>query len=54
MPTNFKPIFTITPLIVKNLAKIEASKEKITLLPINPTLPLCVKQPNYILLIIQR
>lgn len=36
MPTNFKPIYTITPTIVQNLMKIEAIKEKVALLPVNP------------------
>lgn len=37
MPTNFKPIYNITPSIAKNLMKIEAAKEKVALLPVNPT-----------------
>jgi len=37
MPTTFKPIYTITPSIAKSLMKIESAKEKVTLLPVNPT-----------------
>lgn len=37
MPIKFKPFFYITPEIAKNLMKIEAVKEKVALLPINPT-----------------
>ena len=38
MPTNFKPIYTITPAIAKYLMRIEAAKEKVSLLPLNPTI----------------
>ena len=37
MPTNFKPVYKITPSIAKNLMRIEAAKEKVALLPVNPT-----------------
>lgn len=37
MPTNFKPIYTITSGIAKSLMRIEAAKEKVALLPVNPT-----------------
>ncbi len=37
MPTNFKPIYSITPSIAKSLMRIEAAKEKVSLLPVNPT-----------------
>ena len=37
MPTNFKPIYSITPGIAKSLMRIEAAKEKVALLPVNPT-----------------
>ncbi len=37
MSTNFKPRYTITPGIAKNLMRIEAVKEKVSLLPVNPT-----------------
>lgn len=37
MPTNFKPIYNITSSIAKNLMRIEAAKEKVAFLPINPT-----------------
>jgi len=37
MPTNFKPVFQITSEIAKNLMKIEANKEKVSLLPVNPS-----------------
>jgi Fic family protein len=37
MPTNFKPVYTINPAIAKNLMRIEAAKEKVAMLPVNPT-----------------
>ena len=37
MPTNFKPIYSITSTIAKNLMRIQAAKEKVLFLPINPT-----------------
>ncbi len=37
MPTNFKPNFRITPTTAKLLMRIEAAKEKVALLPVNPT-----------------
>lgn len=37
MPTNFKPIYTINAAIAKYLMRIEAAKEKVAMLPINPT-----------------
>ena len=37
MPTNFKPVYTISPAIARHLMRIEAAKEKVTLLPVNPT-----------------
>ena len=37
MPTNFKPIYTISPAIAEQLMKIEGAKEKVALLPVNPT-----------------
>lgn len=37
MPTNFKPFYTITPVIAKSLMRIEAAKERVALLPMNPT-----------------
>ena len=37
MPTNFKPIYSITSSIAKSLMRIEAAKEKVALLPVNPT-----------------
>lgn len=37
MPTNFKPTYSITPRIAKSLMRIEAAKEKVALLPVNPT-----------------
>lgn len=37
MPTNFKPVFQITPIIAKNLMMIEAVKERVNLLPVNPS-----------------
>ncbi len=36
MPTNFKPVYRITASIAKNLMRIEAAKEKVALLPVNP------------------
>lgn len=37
MPTNFKPAYTINAAIAKHLMSIEAAKEKVAMLPINPT-----------------
>ena len=37
MPTNFSPIYSITPGIAKSLMRIEVAKEKVALLPVNPT-----------------
>lgn len=37
MPTNFKPVYTINSAIAKYLMRIEAAKEKVGLLPVNPT-----------------
>ena len=37
MPINFKPVYTISTKIVKNLMRIEADKESVRLLPVNPT-----------------
>lgn len=37
MPTNFKPIYSITSSIARNLMRIEAAKQKVALLPVNPT-----------------
>ena len=37
MPTNFKPVYTINPAIAKHLMRIEAAKEKVAMLPVNPT-----------------
>jgi len=37
MPINFNPTFTITPAIAKHLMRIEALKEKVYLLPVNPS-----------------
>jgi Fic family protein len=37
MPTNFKPVYSITPGVAKSLMRIEAAKEKVSLLPVNPT-----------------
>ncbi len=37
MPTNFKPVYTINSAIATHLMKIEAAKEKVALLPVNPT-----------------
>lgn len=36
MPINFKPIFFINSQIAKNLMRIEAAREKILMLPVNP------------------
>ena len=38
MPTNFKPVYTINPSIAKNLMRIEAVKEKVSLLPMNSSI----------------
>ena len=37
MPTHFKHTYTITPAIAKHLMKIEAAKENVAWLPVNPT-----------------
>jgi cell filamentation protein, protein adenylyltransferase len=37
MPTNFKPVYTMSPTIVKHLMRIAAAKEKVAMLPVNPT-----------------
>ena len=37
MPTNFRPVYTITPTIAKHLMSIEMAKEKVSLLPLNST-----------------
>lgn len=37
MLTNFKPLYSITTGIAKSLMRIEAAKEKVALLPVNPT-----------------
>lgn len=37
MPTNFNPQFSITPSMAKLLMRIEAAKERVVLLPLNPT-----------------
>lgn len=37
MPTNFKPVYTINATIAKHLMSIEAAKEKVAMLPVNPT-----------------
>lgn len=37
MPTNFKPVYTINATIAKHLMRIEAAKEKVAMLPVNPT-----------------
>lgn len=37
MPTNFDPLYVITPKIAKDLMRIEAAKEKVSLLPVNPS-----------------
>lgn len=37
MPTNFKPVYIINPAIAKHLMRIEAAKEKVAMLPVNPS-----------------
>ena len=37
MPTNFKPVYTINAAIAKYLMRIEAAKQKVAMLPVNPT-----------------
>jgi Fic family protein len=37
MPINFNPIYRITPSVAKSLMRIESAKEKVSLLPVNPT-----------------
>ena len=36
MPTNFNPVYTINAAIAKHLMRIEAAKEKVAMLPVNP------------------
>jgi len=36
MPIKFEPLYTITPAVAKYLMRIEAAKEKVGMLPINP------------------
>ncbi|MBX9890631.1 MAG: hypothetical protein K2X94_05180 [Amoebophilaceae bacterium] len=36
MPTHFNPIFSITPVIARALMRIEAAKQKVSLLPLHP------------------
>jgi Fic family protein len=36
MPTNFNPVYVISPNIAKHLMRIEAAKQKVCLLPVNP------------------
>lgn len=36
MPTNFNPVYIISPSIAKHLMRIEAAKQKVCLLPVNP------------------
>ena len=38
MPIKFDPVYTINPVIAKNLMRIEAAKERVSLLPVNPTI----------------
>lgn len=37
MPIKFKPVYNLTSNIVSHLLRIEAAKEKVALLPVNPT-----------------
>ncbi len=36
MPINFNPVYTISPSIAKDLMRIEAAKQQVALLPVNP------------------
>jgi Fic family protein len=36
MPTNFNPVYVISSAIAKDLMRIEAAKQKVSLLPVNP------------------
>ncbi len=38
MPTNFNPVYRITTTIAKHLMRIEAAKQKVNFLPLNPTI----------------
>lgn len=38
MPINFNPVYIISPRIAKDLMRIEAAKEKVSLLPVNPSI----------------
>lgn len=37
MPINFNPLYTISPQVAKSLMRIEAAKQKVSLLPVNPS-----------------
>src|SRR3990167_669183 len=37
MPINFNPMYLISPSIAKDLMRIESAKQKVSLLPVNPT-----------------
>ncbi|MCW5590277.1 MAG: Fic family protein [Legionellales bacterium] len=37
MPINFNPLYSITPNIAKDLMRVEAAKQQVALLPVNPT-----------------
>lgn len=44
MPTNFKPVYTINAAIAKHLMRIEAAKEKVAMLPVNPTVLISLRE----------
>jgi len=43
VPTNFNPTYTISPIIANDLMRIEAAKQKVALLPVNPKVPAMMK-----------
>ncbi len=44
MPTNFNPIYTITPNTANHLMRIEAVKQQVHLLPINPSVLVSLRE----------
>ncbi len=44
MPTNFNPVYLISPSIAKHLMRIEAAKQKVCLLPINPSVLVSLRE----------
>lgn len=44
MSIKFKPVYSISPSIAKNLMRIEAAKEKVVLLPVNPSVLVSLRE----------